>query len=146
MANTNEVKEYLACWFQLNKRVISNNGSQVLLPSPVFGDNGYSQEFENCWKLIISPDSGEWYLETTEQTISQLLQAPWEITSCARCSMPVAILNAGVSSHICPCHDLGNWPNTELPAPHIPVNSQERLQQICDRLTNSQTLAEESID
>ena len=136
MANTNEVKKYLACWFQLKKRVVSNNGSQILLPKSVFGSDGYSKEFENCWQLIISPDSGEWYLETTEQTISQLLEPSWEITSCARCSMPVAILNVGVPSHICPCHDLGNWPNTELPAPRIPVNSQEKLQEIRNKLTN----------
>lgn len=146
MANTNEVKKYLACWFQLKKRVVSNNGSQILLPESVFGSDGYSKEFENCWQLIISPDSGEWYLETTEQTISQLLQPYWEITSCARCSMPVAILNVGVSSHICPCHDLGNWPNTELPSPRVPANSQEKLQEICNKLTNLQTLTEEHID
>ena len=110
MANTNEVKEYLACWFQLGKQVISNNNSQVLLPSSVFGDNGYSKEFENCWELIIS---------------------------CARCSMPVAIRNVGVSSHICPCHNLSNWPNTDLPAPHIPISYQERLREICNKLSNS---------
>lgn len=137
MANTNKVKEYLACWFQLGKQVISDNNSQVLLPSNIFGVNGYSKEFENCWELIISPDSGEWYLETTEQTISQLLQSSWEITSCARCSMPVAIRNVGVSSHTCPCHNLNNWPNTDLPAPHIPISYQERLREICNKLSDS---------
>ena len=146
MANTNEVKEYLACWFQLKKRVISNDGSQILLPNSVFGGNGYSKEFEKCWQLILSPDSGEWYLEKTEQTIAQLLQPSWEITSCARCSMPVAILNAGVSSHICPCHDLDSWPNTEIPTPHIPVNFQDKLQEICNRISSLQTLTEEHTD
>ena len=145
MANTNEVKQYLACWFQLSKRVINNN-SQVLLPSQIFSDRGYSQEFENCWDLIMSPESGEWCLETTEQTISQLLQPSWRIVSCARCAMPVAIVDAGVSSHICPCHDLGNWPNTDLPQPRIPVNSQEKLQEICSKVAKSQGSRKGCID
>ncbi len=53
---------------------------------------------------------------------------------CARCTIPVPIEVVGQSSLSCPCHDLSNWPNLELPLPHLPVNSRENLDRIRQRL------------
>lgn len=36
MATKQEVKEYLAYWFQLGKKVVVGNGKATFLPQPVF--------------------------------------------------------------------------------------------------------------
>ncbi|NEP15261.1 MAG: hypothetical protein F6K14_34860 [Symploca sp. SIO2C1] len=48
--------------------------------------------------------------------------------------MPIPIKIAGIPTPVCPCHDLLTWPNTELPVPREPINSQDNLRAICDRL------------
>lgn len=135
MASEQEVRQYLAYWLQLGKRVIVNNGEQVLKPKIVIQSDQYSQEFENCWQQLKSSNSlSESYLEGTEQSIAELLSPAWEMNSCARCAMPVLIPSVGVPSLSCPCNDLPTWPNTEVPAPRSPVNSQAQLADIRDRL------------
>ena len=134
MASEHEVRKYLAYWFQLGKKVWIRNGLESLLPQPVIQGDRYSQAFEDCWQRIISPESGNCYLEGTEETVAELLTPVWNVSPCARCSMPVPVRNLGMPPLACPCNDLSSWPNTELPAPRSPINSQTQLADIRDRL------------
>lgn len=137
MAAQNTVKKYLAYWFQLGKRVFLRNGQEAICPSLVIQGDRYSQEFERCWQRILSPESGDCYLEGTEETIDELLFGEWEIVCCARCTMPVPVPTRGLPSAACPCNDLPDWPNTEVPFPREPVSTQQRLKQIRDRLVEN---------
>jgi hypothetical protein len=141
MATKQEVRRYLAYWFQLGKKVIMSNGKASFLPpdAPLSVLNGdrYSEEFEECWQKILSPESGDCYLEGTYETIAELLTPAWDMVLCGRCSMPVAARNVGMPALLCPCNDLPNWPNTELPAPREPINTQDQLKTIRDRLVDN---------
>ena len=136
MASEQVVKQYLAYWFQLGKKVVVGGSSKTVLPQPVMQGGAYSQEFEKCWQLITSSVAKDSYLEGTPETISELLTDNWQVMPCSRCTMPIPLLNVGIASLTCPCNDLSNWPNTELPQPRSPVNSQAKLIDICDRLEN----------
>lgn len=133
MASAQEVRRYLAYWFQLGKRVLIRNRQQSLLPQPVIEGDRYSQEFEDCWQHIAA-DSENCHLEGTDETIAELLTPAWAVSPCARCYMPVPIRHIGLPPLACPCNDLPNWPNTESPQPRSPVNSQTQLMSIRDRL------------
>ncbi len=135
MASKTEVKKYLAHWFQLGKKVFINNGAASLQPQKIVDGESYSDDFEECWQKVISPSSGECYLEGTQQTIAELLSPGWDMVSCSRCDMPVPLRNLGMPNLLCPCNDLPNWPNTELPPPREPVRSHLQLTKIRDRLT-----------
>lgn len=91
MASAQEVRQYLAYWFQLGKRVVIRNGQESLLPQPVFQGDRYSQAFENCWQILTSPESGDCYLDGTQETIAELLTSEWVINPCARCTMPIPV-------------------------------------------------------
>lgn len=143
MASENQVRQYLAYWFQLGKKVVIRNGKEALLPKPIFRGDLYSREFEDCWLKITSPDSGDCYLEGTEETIAQLLTSEWEMILCARCPMPIPVRTSGMPASSCPCHDLGLWPNSEIPAPRSPVSSQMHLSSIRARLLRSNTPEDE---
>lgn len=134
MASQDQVKQYLAYWFQLGKKVLIKNGQEALLPQPVIQGNRYSTEFEECWQQLVSPTSKDCYLEGTQQTIAELLSPAWEINPCARCEMPVPVPNLGMPALTCPCIDLPTWPDTEMPQPRSPINTQSQLIQIRDRL------------
>lgn len=134
MSSEDQVRQYLAYWFQLGKKVVIRNGQEVLQPRSVIAGDRYSQEFEDCWQRIQSPDAGDCYLEGTDQTIAELLSPEWEIDSCARCAMPVPIRSIGLPPDSCPCFDLPNWPDSEMPQPRSPISSQALLSQIRDRL------------
>ncbi|MGA7935785.1 MAG: hypothetical protein WCA35_19700 [Kovacikia sp.] len=137
MASAQQVKQYLAYWFQLGKGVVIQGGKETLLPQPVIQGNAYSQAFEDCWQRILSPESKDCHLEGTNQTIAELLTPGWEIDPCSRCSMPVPLRSVGVSASLdCPCIDLPGWPNTEVPQPRLPVDSQNLLSQIRNRLNS----------
>jgi hypothetical protein len=135
MASQENVKKYLAYWFQLGKKIVVNNETAILHPQPVLAGDRYSQEFENCWQQITLELAGNCHLEGTDQTISQLLTPEWEFLQCARCTMPVPMREIGMPALSCPCHDLLGWPNTELPLPHSPINTKERLSAIRDRIS-----------
>ncbi len=92
MATKQEVKGYLAYWFQLGKKVITGNGKARILPKSVLNGDRYSEEFEECWQKIISPESGDCYLEGTHETIAELLTPAWDMLPCGRCNMPVAAM------------------------------------------------------
>ena len=134
MASEQEVKRYLSYWFQLGKKILIRNGQESLLPQPVIQGDRYSQVFEDCWQRIIAPESGDCYLEGTTETVAELLTPQWSLDPCARCQMPVPVRHVGMPPLTCPCNDLSNWPNTEIPAPRSPVNTQAQLQLICDQL------------
>lgn len=134
MASTDQVKQYLAFWFQLGKGLVIKNSREIQLPETVVRGDRYSPEFEACWQQVMQSEGENCYLEGTEQTIAQLLSSKWDVTACARCEMPVPILSVGMRSPGCPCEDMPSWPNTELPMPRIPVDSQAQLQHIRDRL------------
>ncbi|NJR51256.1 MAG: hypothetical protein HC780_18460 [Leptolyngbyaceae cyanobacterium CSU_1_3] len=134
MASETQVRHYLAYWFQLGKRVFIHNGKEALQPRPIISADRYSDEFESCWQRIQSADAGDCYLEGTNETIAQLLSPAWEMSSCARCAMPVPLPGAGMPAESCPCFDLSNWPDSETPSPRSPVSSQTLLSQIRDRL------------
>lgn len=134
MASIQDVKKYLAYWFQLGKKVVFNKGAGTLQPQQVIQGDRYSDEFEECWQKITSPEASDCYLEGTQETIAELLKPVWEITTCGRCTMPVPKKQIGMPPELCPCNDLSNWPNTELPPPRSPVNTQAQLRAIRDRL------------
>jgi hypothetical protein len=54
MASEQEVRQYLAYWFQLGKKVLIRNGQESLLPQPVIQGDRYSQAFEDCWQQILA--------------------------------------------------------------------------------------------
>ncbi|NJR21758.1 MAG: hypothetical protein HC786_06055 [Richelia sp. CSU_2_1] len=134
MALESEVREYIAYWFQLGKQVLIRNGSETLQPKSVIAGDRYSREFEECWQKIISPASGDCYLQGTSETIGQMLTPAWEIHPCARCAMPVAFRPNGMPPLSCPCQDLANWPDSELPHPRSPVSTRSHLSCLCSRL------------
>ena len=63
------------------------------------------------------------YLSGNTVTIEELLTSAWSINNCARCSMPVPIVETGIQPIDCVCSDLDNWPDSDLPTPHSPINS-----------------------
>ena len=134
MASEQKVKQYLAYWFQLGKKVLIRNGQEALLPQVVIMGDRYSDEFEAVWQQILSSGEGDCYLEGTHETISELLTPAWELNSCARCSMPIPMRIIGMPPLACPCHDLPSWPNTSVPSPRDPIDSHEHLQGILNRL------------
>jgi hypothetical protein len=130
MASSPEVKKYLAYWLQLGKKIIIPSRNLSLCPSNILQFDRYTVEFEECWALISDEKIGDCYLEGTIQTIQELLSPQWEINNCARCAMPVPMIQLGIQPQGCVCSDVEGWPNEELPKPREPMNSQQRLQSI----------------
>ncbi len=134
MASTTQVKTYLAHWFQLGKKLVWNNGEAELLPQQVIQGDRFSPQFEACWQKIMSVDGKDCYIEGHRETIEELLSSNWDINKCARCDMPVPMIEIGIQPLDCACSDLDNWPNSELPAPRSPVNNYVQLHNIQKRL------------
>lgn len=128
------IKVYLAHWFQLGKKLYFKTGQIGVCPNPVLIPGGYSQDFETLWQQITSGQAGDCYLEGTNETIAQLRQHHWDIIHCARCLMPIALPQSGLSPFNCPCAGLENWPNLELPSPRCPADSQTHLSGLQARL------------
>jgi hypothetical protein len=144
MASQAQVRQYLAYWFQLGKKVLICNGQEALLPQPVIRGDRYSDEFEECWQRVLAPESRDSYLEGTSQTIAELLTSAWEINPCARCEMPVPVPDLGIPALTCPCIDLPLWPSSEIPQPRSPISTQAQLTQIRDRLLGAGRRAKSS--
>lgn len=53
MTSEARVKQYLAYWFQLGKKVVFSKSGETVLPEPIFSGNRYSQAFEDCWQRIL---------------------------------------------------------------------------------------------
>ena len=137
MAHHQQVKQYLAYWFQLGKQAINSRSSTQLCPEPVIHGDRYSQSFEASWQTI-QANPGHWHLEGTTQTIAELLSPKWELSTCSRCSMPVPMPDLGMPAENCPCSDLPTWPNLDLPQPRLPVDSQGKLGRIYTRITGQE--------
>ncbi len=134
MASPSKVKAYLAHWLQLGKTVLMQNGGLDRKPTRTIAGETYSQEFEQLWQEVHKSDSGQCYLGGTEQTVAELMSSEWEIVDCPRCSMPQPLRTQGMPPMSCPCNDLPNWPNPDIPAPRSPVTNRTELQAIRDRL------------
>lgn len=135
MAPTKEVKRYLACWLQLGKKLVIDNGQEIICPRTVLMYHHYSAEFEDCWQKLLARSGKNCYLEEVEPTFDILLSATWDISSCANCQMPIPKIARGLKfSPACPCIDLPFWPNTDLPLPRAPIDSKSRLNRIKARL------------
>lgn len=134
MASTDQVRQYLAFWFQLGKKLVINNGQESLLPQPVILGDRYSPEFEACWQRAMKFGGKNCYLEGTVQTLDRLLSSEWEVSACSRCDMPVPMVSLGMQSPDCPCNDMPQWPNSDIPTPRLPVDSRSQLDKIRDRL------------
>ncbi|NJN20769.1 MAG: hypothetical protein HC812_05715 [Leptolyngbya sp. RL_3_1] len=137
MASPEQVRVYLAHWFQLGKPVVFERSHSRYLPSPIFYHDNYSAEFEDCWQAIQAIGGRDCYLEGTDQTLAELLSPQWEITDCARCVMPVPMAIGPMAERHCPCQDLPLWPNTNAPSPRAAVSSHRQLGQLRDRLEAS---------
>ncbi|WP_036485878.1 hypothetical protein [Myxosarcina sp. GI1] len=135
MASEREVKQYLAYWFQLGKKLLWRNGQKEFLPGSIIKGDRYSTEFENCWQEVLQAGGKNYALAGTDNTIEELLSSSWEINSCAICDMPVPITSMGIQPLSCICSDLDNWPNNELPQPRSPVDSKQQLNKIKLRLS-----------
>ncbi|MDJ1183790.1 hypothetical protein [Roseofilum casamattae] len=134
MASANQVRQYLGHWFQLGRKVYIHNGDRALLPDPVIHGHRYSQGFEDCWEILMSPESGDCYLQDTDQTIAQLLTPEWDIVMCCRCVMPIPMTMGARDCMSCPCRDLATWPNLDLPQPRSPIDNQAALNSLRQRL------------
>lgn len=136
MASPKEVQNYLAYWFQLGKTVHINNGRFTQRPVPVLEGDQFSRAFQDCWQAIMAVDGRDCYLDGTQETVEELLSSQWEITDCARCSIPTAMQAVMPVAQLCPCGDIDSWPNDELPAPHMPINNNTHFQRLKTRLND----------
>jgi hypothetical protein len=134
MATESQVKDYVAYWLQLGKRVVVRNGQQWLRPGKVLGEDRYSAEFEQCWDQVRS--TNDCYIEGTEQAVEQLLTDEWDISDCARCGMLVPIPAAGtpIFQTECPCADMPGMPNSETIPARTPISTAAILSGIRERL------------
>lgn len=133
MATPEQVKKYLAYWFQVGKPVICPKGDRRILPQEVVIGDRYTQEFEQYWQELLQPQNRDCYLVGTDQTIAALLSSRWTIDACSRCAMPIPVDELGITVG-CPCFDLESWPNNEIPLPRAPVDVRNHLSLIRERL------------
>jgi hypothetical protein len=134
MALDQDVKSYLACWMQLGTKVFVPSDQTWRSVQHILDGTNYSSEFEAFWEQVRGPAAGDCYLEGTTVTFQDLLSNSWDIIDCARCDMPIAVPAAGIAPTNCPCHTLDNWPNTEIPCPRAPIDSQDHLKALQHRL------------
>lgn len=137
MATQTQVKNYLAYWFQLGKQVIADNGQKTYQPQTVIQGDRFSPEFEQCWNDILQGTTDAFHLQGTDQTIADLLSSRWEISNCSRCDMLIPTPEIVTAQVLCPCNDVPDWPNEELPKPRLPINSNQHLSRVKDRLIAS---------
>lgn len=134
MASSEQLRQYLARWFQLGKQVVVEPSGSLHRPESVTSAGQYSPAFEACWTALLEAGLQHCYLENTNQSLAALACNDWEITNCSRCSMPVAQSIGGISAVDCPCSDQDNWPNLDLPTPQAPQNWTQHIQALAERL------------
>ncbi|APB32867.1 hypothetical protein GlitD10_0553 [Gloeomargarita lithophora Alchichica-D10] len=132
MASREAVRQYLACWFQAGKSVVY--GQETWRPQRVTQVGQYSPEFISLWQEMVQRGLHYYSLAGTDVSLGQLCSDDWEIMACSRCTMPIPIKIAGMTTGSCPCADLALWPNPNLPLPHGVVDSQAHLAQVQARL------------
>jgi hypothetical protein len=138
MASQEQVRNFLAHWFQLGKPVVLAENRGEYLPDPVFHNGQYSQSFEDCWHKIMVTSGKDCYLKGSSDSIATMLSPAWDVLPCARCDMPLVVPIAGQPYYTCPCSDLMNWPNTDVPMPRPAVDNQEHLSNLQQRLDRVQ--------
>lgn len=135
MASAQQVREYLAYWFQLGKPMVLDNGRSECLPQPIFSQGRFSHAFEDCWQHILDCCGQGCYVKGTNVTVAMMLTSAWEIEGCPRCPMPVLMPTAGIGFDPCPCHDVPSWPNDEIPVPRLGIKDEEHLDRLRSRLS-----------
>lgn len=135
MASQEQIKNFLAHWFQLGKPVVLAHNRGECLPQPVFQNGRYSPSFEDCWQKIMVTNGQDCHLKGTTQSLGEMLSSGWDITPCSRCEMPVAVPSFGPAAQLCPCNDLPTWPNTEVPTPRAAVSNEQHLTNLRQRLS-----------
>ena len=73
MASLDDVKKYLAHWFQLGKGVLNEQDDAVYLPESIIQGDRYSDDFEQCWQTIVQANHEALYLRGTDQSLADLL-------------------------------------------------------------------------
>lgn len=137
MASQEQVRDFLAHWFQLGKPIVLAEDRGEYLPNPIYHQGTYSQSFEDCWHNVMVTSGQGCYLKGTTQTVADMLSPAWVVTSCARCDMPLAIPELGMTKSPCPCDDLSSWPNYDVPVPRTAVDSDRHLSDIQRRIENA---------
>jgi hypothetical protein len=134
MASSKEVKDYIAQWLQLGKHL--EIGDQTITLTTVRQSHAYSPDYEILWQKISCPATAKQiYLSGCDQSIEDLLSPRWQIVNCYRCHglIPTPLFQQGMCLG-CPCADLPALPDVNLVMPHPPIDSQQRLQQVADRV------------
>ena len=138
MASSQQVREYLAHWFQLGKPMVLDHEGSECLPEPIFQQGHYSPAFEDCWQRILSACGQGCYIKGTSVTVAMMLTPAWDMTTCPRCPMPVLMPAAGIRHEPCPCHDIPTWPNDTTPPPRLGVDNNCHLNALRERLKSVQ--------
>ncbi len=133
MASESQVKEYLACWLQVGKRILHDSGNREFHDPRIVNKRGYTSEFESWWDEF-RENAHHWHLEGCNNALDVLFTPQWDIVDCALCVMPVPKLVAGVNDPNCTCSDLELWPNLEIPKPHTPNDMQDKLTKLRKKL------------
>lgn len=135
MANKTEVKQYLACWMQLGRKLLLAD-RVVSLDQVIAGDH-YTTRFEEIWQEGQScPASAT--LEGSNINLEQLFNTHYELLSCPRCNLPLPSISLGPRSvQPCPCDNLHLWPNLDTVPPRQPVSTPKELRSIYQRLAES---------
>jgi hypothetical protein len=132
MATHQELRHYLTHWFQLGKPLILNGTPDLI--TPTLNTDRPSPEFEALWQQILETPHLA-HLQGSDRTLAELLTGTWDIIDCARCDMPVPLKTIGNIDNHCICDDMTTWPNSDTLAPHSPINTTDRLQQLSRNLT-----------
>ncbi len=141
MASPAAVKDYVARWMELGKRLHVGASPPLSLRRGIAGET-YSVAFEHLWERVLAAPAHA-YLEGEEATIGDMLGADWETVACARCGLPHPCPALGPRPALaCPCNDLADWPNLDTVAPHPPVRTFEQLTAIQARLVAREAEAE----
>lgn len=141
MAAASEVKQYLALWFQLGKGAVDHRSGEVFRVGQILRGDRYSSEFERCWQHI-ADEPAQFSLEGSRRSIAELLSNVWELKTCPRCVLPIPMSVYGSEAGPCECAEVSQWPNSELPPPHLPVSDRVQLYSLCSRLSQPHPAAE----
>ncbi|MFN3361121.1 MAG: hypothetical protein ACK421_06840 [Pseudanabaenaceae cyanobacterium] len=135
MATAREVKEYLAYWMQLGRKLVI--GDRVVQLDRVIAGDHYTTRFEELWQEGQAHPTTT-CLEGSNVTLQQLLAPNYELLECPRCDLPVPSASLGPRSvQPCPCDDLNIWPNFDTVPPHPPINTASQLRSLQERLGKS---------
>ncbi|KKJ00983.1 sensor histidine kinase [Prochlorothrix hollandica] len=98
---------YVAYYVSRGRPVISLNAGALPFTGSVYGYWGYDSEFYSYWRgLQQRSDFGELSLRGDSYNFSEFLGGKCSVGECARCQLPIPLLDAGVADTTqCPCDD-----------------------------------------